>query len=217
VKRACIIGLGAGTSPRQFTAAYGPVPIDGIEIDNAIVDVGRKYFNMNEQNLNVVVQDGRSYLRSTEQKYDIIGIDAYQQPYIPFQLTTTEFFNEIKAHLTPTGVTVINVGRTTDDFRLVDALAQNIHTVFSNVYIIDSQRFSNSLVIATNDKTSLANFAVNAQGLTNPLLQEVAQNSLTSGHIREEQHAKVFFSDDLAPVEQLIDLIIFSTVQSGKA
>jgi spermidine synthase/MFS family permease len=216
VERVCIIGLGAGTSPREFTAAYGPIPIDGIEIDNAIVDVGRKHFNMNEPNLNVVVQDGRSYLRSTERKYDIIGIDAYQQPYIPFQLTTTEFFNEIKAHLTPTGVTVINVGRTTDDFRLVDALAQNIHTVFSNVYIIDTQRFSNSLIIATNDKTSLANFAVNAQELTNPLLQEVAQNSLISGHIRQEQRAKVFFSDDLAPVEQLIDLIIFSTVQSGR-
>jgi len=208
--------LGAGTSPREFTAAYGSIPIDGVEIDNEIVNVGRKYFDMNERNLNVIVQDGRYFLRSTPQKYDIIGNDAYQQPYIPFHLTTTEFFNEIKEHLTPTGVAVLNVGRTTTDFRLVDALSQNMHTVFPNVYIIDSQRFTNSLVIATNSKTSLSNFTENAQLLTSPLLQQVAQSSLTSGNIREEHRSKVFFTDDMAPVEQLIDLIIFNTVQSGK-
>jgi spermidine synthase len=216
VKRVCVIGLGAGTLPREFTAAYGPIPIDGVEIDGEIVTMGRKYFNMNEPNLNVIVQDGRYFLRSSPQKYDIIGMDAYQQPYIPFQLTTTEFFKEIKEHLTPTGVAVINVGRTTTDFRLVDAVAQNIHTVFPNVYIVDSQRFSNSLVIATNAKTQLSNFAQNAEQLTNPLLQEVTQASLSTGNMREEQRAKVFFTDDLAPVEQLIDLIIFNAARTGQ-
>jgi spermidine synthase len=217
VKRMCIIGLGAGTLPREFTAAYGPMPIDGVEIDGEIVTMGRQHFAMNEPNLNVIVQDGRYFLRSTEQKYDIIGIDAYQQPYIPFQLTTTEFFNEVKEHLTPTGVTVINVGRTTTDFRLVDALAQNIRTVFPNVYIIDSQRFTNSLVVATNDKTQLSNFAQNAERLTNPLLREVALASLDTGNMREEIRAKAFFTDDKAPIEQLIDLIIFNAAQTGKA
>jgi spermidine synthase len=215
VKRVCIIGLGAGTLARELTAVYGPIPIDGVEIDSEIVAMGRKYFNMNEPNLNVVVQDGRYFLRSTGQKYDIIGIDAYQQPYIPFQLTTTEFFKEIKEHLTPTGVAVINVGRTTTDFRLVDALAQNIHTVYPNVYVVDNQRFTNSLVFATNDKTQLSNFAQNAGQLTNPLLQEVAQTGLSGGNMREEQQAKVFFTDDRAPVEQLIDLIIFNAAQAG--
>jgi spermidine synthase len=217
VKRVCVIGLGAGTLARELTAVYGPIPIDGVEIDSEIVSVGRKYFNMNEPNLNVIVQDGRYFLRSTEQKYDIIGIDAYQQPYIPFQLTTTEFFKEIKEHLTPTGVAVINVGRTTTDFRLVNALAQNIHTVYPNVYIVDNQRFNNSLVFATNNKTQLSNFAQNAGQLTNPLLQQVAQADLSGGNIREEQRAKVFFTDDIAPVEQLIDLIIFNAAQTGKA
>jgi predicted membrane-bound spermidine synthase len=216
VKRACVIGLGAGTLARELTAVYGPIPIDGVEIDSEIVAMGRKYFNMNEPNLNVIVQDGRYFLRSTGQRYDIIGIDAYQQPYIPFQLTTTEFFKEIKEHLTPTGVAVINVGRTTTDFRLVDAVAQNIHTVYPNVYIVDSQRFKNSLVFATNDKTQLSNFAQNAGQLTSPLLQQVTLASQSVGNIREEQRAKVFFTDDRAPVEQLIDLIIFNVVQTGK-
>jgi predicted membrane-bound spermidine synthase len=214
VNRVCIIGLGAGTIPRELTAAYGPIPIDGVEIDGTIVDLGRQYFHMNEPNLNVIVQDGRYFLRTTSHKYDIIGIDAYQQPYVPFQLTTLEFFQEVRAHLTPTGVTVINAGRTSKDFRLVEALAQTMHGVFSNVYIIDTERFTNSIIIGTNAPTSLDNFRTNAAGLTNPLLQSVAQASLTYGNMREERITNIYFTDDRAPVEQLIDQIILDAVQN---
>jgi spermidine synthase len=214
VHNACIVGLGAGTIPRELTAAYGPIPIDGVEIDGTIVDIGRQYFHMNEPNLHVIVQDGRYYLRTTSKKYDIIGIDAYQQPYVPFQLTTVEFFQEVRAHLTPTGVTVINAGRTSKDFRLVEALAQTMRAVFPNVYIIDTQSFTNSLIIGTNAPTSLDNFRINAEGLTNPLLQSVAQASLTYGNMREERITNVHFTDDRAPVEQLIDQIIFDAVEN---
>lgn len=215
VRRVGVIGLGAGTIPRQFTAAYGPIPIDGVEIDGTIVDLGRQYFDMNEPNLHVIVQDGRYFLRTTSQKYDVIGIDAYQQPYVPFQLTTREFFQEVQAHLTPTGVAVINAGRTATDFRLVEALAQTMHTVFPNVYIIDTQGFENSVIVATNAPTQLNNFRINAAQLTNPLLDTVAQASIAFGHMREEQKRDAYFTDDRAPVEQLIDSIIFNAVTNN--
>jgi predicted membrane-bound spermidine synthase len=213
VRRVAIIGLGAGTAVRAFTSAYGSIPIEGVEIDGAIVDLARQYFHMNEPNLHVIIQDGLYFLTTTSQKYDVIGIDAYQQPYIPFQLTTQEFFQEVRNHLTPTGVTIITAGRTGRDFRLVEALAQTMHSVFPNVYIIDSQRFTNSLVIGTNARTSLANFQVNTNRLANPLLGQVAASSIAYGNIREEHSSTVYFTDDRAPVEQLINQIIFSAVQ----
>jgi spermidine synthase len=154
-------------------------------------------------------------LQTTSQKYDIIGIDAYQQPYVPFQLATLEFFQEVRAHLTPGGVAVINAGRTNKDFRLVEALAQTMHSVFPNVYIIDTERFTNSLIIGTNAPTSLDNFRINAAKLTNPLLQSVAQASLIYGNMREERTTNIYFTDDRAPVEQLIDQIIFDAVRQG--
>ncbi len=214
VRKVAIIGLGAGTAVRQFTAAYGPIPIDGVEIDGTIVQMGQQYFHMNEPNLHVIVQDGRYFLQTTSQKYDVMGIDAYQQPYVPFQLTTKEFFQEVREHLTPAGVTVINAGRTSHDFRLVEALAQTMHSVFPNVYIIDTERFTNSLVIGTNAPTSLANFMINTAHLNNPLLQSVAQASIAYGNIREEHSRTVFFTDDRAPVEQLIDQIILNAVEN---
>ncbi len=216
VHRVSVIGLGAGTIPREFSSIYGPIPIDGVEIDGMIVDLAQQYFHMDEPNLHVIVQDGRYYLETTTQKYDVIGIDAYQQPYVPFQLTTVEFFREVRSHLSPTGVAAINAGRTCCDFRLVEALAQTMKAVFSNVYIIDTQRFENSLVIGTNAPTSLNNFLVNTARLNNPLLKSIADASVNYGHMREEKTTHVYFTDDRAPVEQLIDQIIFDAVQKGQ-
>jgi predicted membrane-bound spermidine synthase len=215
VRRVGVIGLGAGTIPREFSTIYGPIPIDGVEIDGTIVKLAQQYFHMNEPNLHVIVEDGRYYLQTTKVLYDEIGIDAYQQPYVPFQLTTSEFFQEVRSHLTPTGVAVINAGRTCCDYRLVEALAQTMRSVFANVYIIDTQRFENSLVIGTNAPTSLSNFYSNAARLSNPLLKSIANASIAYGHIREEKTTNVFFTDDRAPVEQLIDQIIFDAVQNG--
>ena len=217
VKKVCIIGLGAGTIPHEFTSVYGPsISIDGVELDSEIVNMGRKYFAMNEPNLHVTVQDGRYFMQTTAQKYDVVGIDAYQQPYVPFQLTTNEFFHEVKNHLTPTGVAVINAGRTSRDFRLVNALSRTMRSVFSNVYIIDTARFSNSIIVGTNGSTALDNFVKNTALMTNAPLQTVMNDSITYGNIREERTANAVFTDDHAPVEQLIDSIILNVAQSGK-
>ncbi len=61
-----IVGLAAGTSARQATEVFGPIPIDGFEIDPDIIQVGRQYFDMNEPNLNAIAQDGRWGLERSE-------------------------------------------------------------------------------------------------------------------------------------------------------
>src|SRR5512136_2931136 len=114
VKRVAVIGLAAGTIARQYTEVYGPLAIDGIEIDPKIVQVGRRYFAMDQPNLNVIVADGRVALARSTQQYDVIGIDAYRLPYIPWHLTTHEFFAQVRAHLSEDGVLVVNVGRAPD-------------------------------------------------------------------------------------------------------
>ena len=49
-----IVGLAAGTTAHEATAVFGPIPIDGFEIDPAIIAVGRKYFDMNSPNLTAI-------------------------------------------------------------------------------------------------------------------------------------------------------------------
>ena len=155
VKRIAIVGLAAGTAARQTTIAFGAVPIDGFEIDPKIVDVGRKYFDMNEPNLNVIVQDGRWGLSHSPYHYQIISIDAYRPPYIPFHLITREFFQVVYQHLADDGVMTINVGRSPNDRSLINALSSTILTVFPNIYIIDIPNSFNSIIFATARPTQV--------------------------------------------------------------
>jgi predicted membrane-bound spermidine synthase len=216
LKSAAIIGLAAGTVARDLTAVYGQIPIDGVEIDPRIIDVGRAYFDMNEPNLNAIAQDGRYFVLTTSRKYDLVGIDAYRQPYIPFHLTTRQFFQTVRDHLTPAGVAVINAGRTESDYRLVDVISSTMKAVFPNVYVIDLPSPQiNSIVVGTNQATQLGNFSANADTLSNPTLRQVAATALTQGRVREVTGAPVVFTDDWAPVEKVIDEIILGYARSG--
>jgi predicted membrane-bound spermidine synthase len=216
VSSGLMIGLAAGTAAREMFAAYPNMTIDGVEIDPAVVAVGRKYFDMNEPNLNVIVQDGRYFLRTTNKTYDIVGVDAYHQPYIPFQLTSKEFFQEIAAHLTPQGGAVVNVGRTDTDYRLVDAIATTMSAVFDHVYEIDVDQYDNTMVIGMNGDASIANFNLNASVVAaDPVLGQVAAVSVRSGDIREAVPRGLVFTDDRAPIEQVVDQMILGAA-TGK-
>ena len=219
VHRVAIIGLAGGTIARQFTSVYGPVPIDGVELDPAIVAVGRKYFAMTERNLHVTVGDGRTFMRVTHQTYDVVAIDAFQQPYIPFQLTTREFFEEIKAHMSPDGVLCLNTGHSRTDFRLAQAFVNTLSQVFPSVYTFNVPNTFNTEVMATMRPTSLETFRAQLQNveLTAPdsTLSTVANEVLPVVQAAHAQPGGIVFTDDRAPVEQLTDQLILNYVQQG--
>lgn len=215
IDNALIIGLGGGTSSKQISVGYGPVPIDGVEIDGEIVRVGRKYFAMNEPNLNVIEADGRYVLRTTTTDYDLIAVDAYEQPYIPFQLTTEEFFTEVSDALAPGGVAVMNVGRTSTDYRLVDAMSSTMKSVFRFVYVVDTDRFANSMVVGTNSPGGIGVFEANVANQPDGPVRTVGETALRTGNIREVTESDVLFTDDHAPVQRVVDLIIIDEALPG--
>ncbi|HWV25345.1 MAG TPA: fused MFS/spermidine synthase, partial [Thermomicrobiales bacterium] len=209
IDNALIVGLAGGTASKQITAGYGPVPIDGVELDPEIVRVGREYFDMTEPNLNVIVNDGRYVLRTTETEYDLIAVDAYRQPYIPFQLTTREFFQEVSDAMTDEGVAVMNVGRTRTDYRLVDVIASTMKSVFPNVYLIDTERYTNTMVIATKSPSGIDTFAASvSRQPEGSLLRQVGESAIRTGNIREVTEVTTVFTDDHAPVERVVDQMI---------
>jgi len=212
VQRALLIGLAGGTAARELTAAFGPIPIDGVEIDPEVARVGRRYFGLDApelSNVNIIIEDGRYFLRTADQRYSLVGVDAYRQPYIPFQLTTKEFFDEVSDHLEPGGTAVVNVGRTDTDFRLVDAIASTMASAYTNVFVVDVERYSNSMVIGTNAPASVEAFAANVDQLpADSIIRTVGGRALTTGHIRQVHPGGRVFTDDRAPVESVVDQII---------
>lgn len=216
-----LIGLAAGTIARQYIHVYGDIPIDGIEIDPDIIRAGAEFFDMNEEkmpSLKVYAQDGRYMLRHLDTRYSVVGIDAYRPPYIPAHLTTVEYFEEIRRHLTDDGVVVINVGRTPTDRRLIDAMTTTLLQVYPSVHAMDVPYSFNTILVATVQPTTSANLLENLALLppdTNPTLI----NALTLGaaSLVPTQTSDIIFTDDRAPIETLVDSLVVNFLLEGGA
>ena len=217
IERVAVIGLAGGTSARQATEVFGPLPIDGYELDPKIIEVGREYFGMTMPNLNAIPQDGRWGLEHSEQLYSLIEIDAYRPPYIPPHLTTVEFFELTREHLTEDGVLAMNVGRTPEDRSLVDALSVTLQQVFPSVHVMDVPNSFNSIVYATAQETSFDNLQANYELLAaredvHPLL--LASIERTLANQRETPTEGILLTDERAPVEWIVNKMVLNFLGS---
>ena len=210
IERVAMIGLAGGTGPKLHTLFFGPIPIDGVEIDPRIVEVGRTYFEMNEPNLNVIVSDGRAFISRSDHRYSVVVLDAYRLPYIPWHLTTVEFFQEVRDHLTDDGTVVINVGRTPGDYRLVEAMVATLQQIFPSTHAMDVPGSYNAIVVATVQPTSPENLSANIPLLEDPVLQSIASEALAN--LRTVEPGPVVFTDDRAPVEMLTHSVVFNYI-----
>jgi spermidine synthase len=217
--RIAIIGLAAGTTARQAAAVFPAASIDGYEIDPKIVEVGRKYFDMNLPKLNVVIQDGRWGLASSRQMYDLICVDAFRPPYIPPHLTTEEFFQIVADHLNPQGAIGINVGRSPGDRRLIDGMATTLGTIFPSVYVMDIPNTFNSMIFATVQPSSSDHLRQNLELLSegknvSPLL--LHSMSLTLDNLQPAPLQTIVFTDDRSPIEWITNTMIVNFLLRGE-
>jgi predicted membrane-bound spermidine synthase len=217
-KNLLLIGAAAGTVAGLYTDMYGPLPITGVELDPQILEVGREYFNADWPNYTTVAADGRRFLaqQAADTTYDVIAIDAYRPPYIPFHLTTVEFFRLVHDHLSDDGMVAINVGRTPTNYALVDALVATLRQVFPSVFVIDEpgppNTLGNSLVVATRQPATLDEFQTAVASLPATLPGEFR----TFAH-RAAQYARApeiavgapIFADDHSQVEQVVHGILW--------
>ena len=92
-ERIAVLGTAGGTVPRAYAQYFPDTRIDAVDIDPELFAIGRRYFGLEARpQLREIAEDARPFLRRTEERYDSIFVDAYRQPYIPFYLTTREFF-----------------------------------------------------------------------------------------------------------------------------
>jgi spermidine synthase len=220
INRLAVIGLAAGTIPKQYVRVFGQdLLVDGIELDGEIIQAGIDYFALDEPNINLIVGDGRYQLNQLTNRYDVITIDAYKVPYIPWHLTTQEFFEEVRDHLTETGVVAMNVGRAPQDRSLIDAMTATLQTVYPTVHAIDVPGSLNTILVATMQPTTLENLRDNGAqlaGSVDPLLRAAVETAVTN-HVPNNP-SDIIFTDERAPVETIIDsLVLRYLLQEGVA
>jgi len=204
-----IIGLAGGTIGRQMLEAFPEVNIDGVEIDGTVVEIGEKYFDNSDERINPIVMDGRIYLQATEKKYDLIMMDAYRQPYIPFHLVTTEFFELVDDHLTEDGLVAINVASVRGVSRSLAAMIyRTLKETFPTVILVDATQ-SNDIILAARREKDLYEAADRLEAVKGATALGMVKKRLRKKIVGEVEgwEDAVVLTDDRAPVEMAWDLM----------
>ncbi len=210
-KSALIIGLGGGIIANQIYYFYPGIGVDGVEIDPKVIEIARTYFSLVDK-VTVFNQDGRIFVNLGKRKHDIVIIDAYtQQVYIPFHLTTKEFFSQVKKGLSNKGIVAMNVSSARDDSPLIRSITNTLRLVFSHVYQLRIPNSVDNVVLASDRSIDF----------------ETPDGAVIKGMEGMTQYGRQFFkespyderykplTDDKAPVEHMVDWEILKQFVKG--
>ena len=212
LERVAILGNAAGTTARALGVYSPDAEIDGVEIDAAVSRVGRRFFGMEDNpRLRVHDVDARPFLRSTDERYDLIVVDAYHQPYVPFYLATREFFALVRERLRPGGIVALNVAAVPDDKRLVRAVGGTLAVEFPQVLEWPALRF-NTIVLGFTAPLELPELR---RRLGQGPADLAPLRDLLASEVRTLEPAETPWTDDHAPVEWLTDRMIVSYAVEG--
>ncbi len=202
-RRVAVLGNAAGTTARAYGRYFPRARVDAVEIDPELSDIGRRYFDMRAPRLKLHHEDARPFLRRTDERYDVIFLDTYRQPYIPFYLATKEFFELARDRLAPSGMVIVNVGHPEDQTKLEKVLSATAGEAFPHVRR-DVVGDTNTVLVASKSpiepgrlRAAVARGALPEQ--LRPLALRVAARlapALGGGRV---------YTDDKAPVEWLVD------------
>ena len=153
-------------------------------------------------NLTVYDEDARPWLRDSDGGYDLIVVDAYRQPYIPFYLATKEFFELVRDRLAPGGVVVVNVGHPEGSDEIERVLGRTMAEVFPTV-LRDPAEQTNTLLLGSEAPASAARLAAAARTRMHGNLRKLAL--IDAARLAARLPGGSVYTDDRAPVEWLVD------------
>jgi spermidine synthase len=209
-KRVAILGSAAGTTARAMAHYFPGIQIDAVEIDPDVTKVGRDLFDLRGKNITTHDADARPWLQAQSTTYDAILVDAYRQPYIPFYLTTREFFDVVRQRLDPGGVVAINVGHPEQSDKLEKVLTATLRASFGHDRVErDPAEDTNTMLLGTTSDADPAE-QLRTSGAP-PQVQTVAD--ATAGRLADGLDGGSVYTDDRAPVEWLVDASLAQVAQ----
>lgn len=195
------IGLGGGRTASYLNIFMPDVAILSVELDPVVIEMAEKHFDVQaNDHLAIEAADGRIHLMRSDARHDIIMVDAYRGPFVPFHMLTREFYVTAKRRLAEGGVLAQNIEPTT---MLFDSAVATLASVFENVDLYPSG--GNVVAIAydgprraQDQLMARAEELQAAHGFKYPLVPLVEARRIVSDPPDKEP-----LVDDFAPVEML--------------
>jgi hypothetical protein len=160
-KKALVLGLGGGVTSNLLSQKG--FKVTGVELDERIIDIAKRYFNLNKS-VTTVCDDARHFINCASEKYDLILVDIFKAEEQPAHVITVESLQKIKTVLN--GSLIINWhGYVEGERGLGTAILLNTLTKAGFKYkiasISDDEDRRNLVIFAGLAQPSLKKFEVN--------------------------------------------------------
>ncbi|WP_245604448.1 spermidine synthase [Nocardioides aequoreus] len=196
------LGSAGGTVARGLTHYFPEIEVDAVELDDEVTELGREYFDLTSEQITTHAADARPWLQQTDKTFDNIMLDAYRQPYIPWYLTTENFFEVTKARLNPGGTVTVNVGHPPGNDDLEKVLTATMREVYGDANVWrDPVDDTNTVLLATLDDVDPRANLRSAD--VPPDIRQIADAA--ADRLEPGLDGGRVYTDDHAPVEWLID------------
>jgi len=152
IRNCLILGLGCGSIARLITD-HCPLftKITGVEIDPVMIEIGRKYFRLDEiKNLEIVIGDAIEKVKSQKSKFNLIIVDLYLGKEFPKGAESEEFLNGLRDILAKDGLVIFNrLYYDKDQREKADKFLEKIRQFFPQVEI--RRAITNLLIYASSE------------------------------------------------------------------
>lgn len=136
IKNCLILGLGGGSAAILVAQYWVGSKITGVDIDSKIVNLGKKYLNLNDSLVNIKIADAYNFKNG---KYDLILIDLYSGNKFPKKFLDEKFLNKVKKMLNKDGIAIFNHVKNSRNKEEVKQLKENLEKIFKKVDDISPQ------------------------------------------------------------------------------
>jgi spermidine synthase len=110
IQNVSILGLGGGTAAKLVRKFWPEAKITGVDIDPVMVELGRKYLELDKFGADVIIEDAAQYIKYNMRntKYDLIVVDLYNGDQFPKKFESEDYIHLVRHGLTSKGVAIFN-------------------------------------------------------------------------------------------------------------
>ena len=87
-----VLGLGGGTLTKLLRKKYPNAKITGVEIDEVMVELGKKYLDLDKYNIDIKIEDAKNY---KFKKHDLVIVDIYSGDNFPKEFESELFLKKL--------------------------------------------------------------------------------------------------------------------------